>query len=61
MIRLVEHLPDINKDILELPDAVMLRPSVIVIIDGVKDELTIVSPAWHSVKPSKNASYNCDG
>ena len=50
MIRLVEHLPDINKDILELPDAVMLRPSVIVIIDGVKDELTIVSPAWHSVK-----------
>lgn len=59
MIRLVEHLPNINKDILELPDAVMLRPSVIVIIDGVKDELTIVSPAWHSVKhDAKTAHLN---
>jgi anthranilate synthase component 1 len=37
----------------------MLRPSVIVIIDGVKDELTIVSPAWHSVKhDAKTAHLN---
>ena len=35
MIRLVEHLPDVNPDNLELPDATMMRPSVIVIVDGV--------------------------
>ena len=46
MIRLVEHLPDINPDPLGLPDAMMIRPSVIVVVDGVRNEITIVSPAW---------------
>ena len=35
MIRLVEHLPDVNPDPLGLPDAVMLRPSVVAVLDGV--------------------------
>ena len=38
MIRLVEHLPDVNPDPLGLPDAVMLRPSVVAVLDGVKGE-----------------------
>ena len=46
MIRLVEHLPDTNPDPLGLPDAMMIRPSVIVVVDGVRNEITIVSPAW---------------
>ena len=36
MIRLVEHLPDVNPDPLGLPDALMLRPSVVAVLDGVK-------------------------
>ena len=46
MIRLVEHLPNINPDPLGLPDAIMMRPSVVVVLDGVKGEVTVVSPAW---------------
>ena len=57
MIRLVEHLPNINPDPLGLPDAVMLRPSVIVVLDGVKSEVTVVSPAWVSDGHSARASY----
>ena len=57
MIRLVEHLPDVNPDNLELPDATMMRPSVIVIVDGVKDELTIVSPAWNNSEKTAKAAY----
>ena len=57
MIRLVEHLPDVNPDSLELPDATMMRPSVIIIVDGVKDELTIVSPAWNDPDKSAKAAY----
>ena len=57
MIRLVEHLPNINPDPLGLPDAVMLRPSVIVVLDGVKSEVTVVSPAWVSDSHSARASY----
>ncbi|MDJ0637244.1 MAG: anthranilate synthase component I [Paracoccaceae bacterium] len=57
MIRLVEHLPDINPDPLGLPDAVMLRPSVVVVLDGVKGEVIVVSPAWVSTGLSAKAAY----
>lgn len=58
MIRLVEHLPNINPDKLDLPDAIMMRPSVIIIVDGVKDELTIVSPVWNTGKQDAKFEYS---
>ncbi|MGP1358790.1 anthranilate synthase component I [Roseicyclus sp.] len=57
MIRLVEHLPDVNPDPLRLPDAVLMRPSVIAVLDGVKGEVTVVSPAWVSSGLSARAAY----
>ncbi|WP_299148421.1 anthranilate synthase component I [uncultured Tateyamaria sp.] len=57
MVRLVEHLPDVNPDPLGLPDAIMLRPSVIAVLDGVKGEVTVVSPAWISEGQSARAAY----
>jgi anthranilate synthase component 1 len=57
MVRLVEHLPHINPDPLGLPDAVMLRPSVIAVLDGVKGEVTVVSPAWVSDGQTARAAY----
>ena len=46
MIRLVEHLPNVNPDPLGLPDALMMRPSVIAVLDGVKGDVIVVAPAW---------------
>jgi len=57
MIRLVEHLPDVNPDPLGLPDARMTRPSVIAVLDGVKGEVIIVSPAWVGSGLSAKAAY----
>ncbi|MCV6824182.1 MULTISPECIES: anthranilate synthase component I [Halocynthiibacter] len=57
MIRLVEHLPDVNPDTLGLPDAVMIRPSVVAVLDGVKGEVTVVSPAWVRDGQSARAAY----
>ena len=57
MIRLVEHLPNVNPDPLGLPDAIMLRPSVIAVLDGVKGEVTVVSPAWVSDGQTARAAY----
>jgi anthranilate synthase component 1 len=57
MIRLVEHLPDVNPDPLGLPDAVLLRPSVVAVLDGVKGEVTVVSPAWAGSGLSARAAY----
>jgi anthranilate synthase component I len=50
-VRLIEKLPEANPDELGVPDAVMMRPTVIVIFDSVKDEISIVTP----VRPDANA------
>jgi anthranilate synthase component 1 len=57
MIRLVENLPDVNPDPLGLPDAMMLRPTVVAVLDGVKGDVTVVSPAWVSDGESARAAY----
>jgi len=57
MIRLVEHLPNVNPDPLGLPDAVLMRPSVVAVLDGVKGEVTVVAPAWVGAGLSARAAY----
>ena len=43
MIRLVEQLPDVNPDPLDLPDAVMIRPSIVAIFDAIAQEIILVT------------------
>ncbi|MGV6810698.1 MAG: anthranilate synthase component I [Brevirhabdus sp.] len=58
MIRLVEHLPNVNPDPLGVPDAMMIRPSVVAVLDGVKGEVIVVSPVWASAGLNARAAYN---
>src|SRR5471032_1048392 len=44
MVRLMEDLPASNPDPIGIPDAVMVRPTVIVVFDAVKDSITVVTP-----------------
>jgi len=44
MVRLMEELPPPNPDPIGIPDAVMLRPTVVVVFDAVKDSITVVTP-----------------
>jgi anthranilate synthase component 1 len=46
MVQLMEKLPSRSADRLGLPDALMLRPTVFVVFDNVRDELTIAAPIW---------------
>ncbi|TJZ93927.1 anthranilate synthase component I [Paracoccus gahaiensis] len=57
MIRLVENLPDVNPDPLDLPDAMLMRPSVVAVLDGVKGEVTLCAPAWHDGSDNARAAY----
>jgi len=57
MIRLVEHLPNVNPDPLGVPDAVMLRPSVVAVLDGVKGDVILVAPAWTASGLTAKAAY----
>ncbi|NYS23547.1 anthranilate synthase component I [Rhodobacteraceae bacterium 2376] len=57
MIRQVEHLPNVNPDPIGVPDARMLRPSVVAVLDGVKGEVIVVAPAWVGSGLSARAAY----
>ena len=57
MIRLVENLPNVNPDPLGVPDALMMRPSVIAVLDGVKGDVIVVAPAWAGSGQSARAAY----
>ena len=57
MIRLVEHLPHVNPDPLGVPDAMLMRPSVVAVLDGVKGDVTLVAPAWVASGLTARAAY----
>lgn len=48
-VRLIEHLPNPPPDALGVPDAILMRPTLMVIFDAVKDEMTLATP----VRPAK--------
>src|SRR5215470_2980531 len=50
MVRLMEELPSPNPDVIGIPDAILVRPTIIVVFDAVKDSITVVTP----VRPEKN-------
>jgi anthranilate synthase component 1 len=49
MVRLMEELPQANPDPIGIPDAVMVRPTIVVVFDAVKDTITVVTPVrWQN-------------
>jgi anthranilate synthase component 1 len=50
VVRRMEELSAPNPDPIGIPDAVLVRPTIIVVFDAVKDSITIVTP----VRPEKN-------
>jgi anthranilate synthase component 1 len=44
MVRLLEELPQPNPDPLGLPDAIVVRPTLVIVFDAVKDAITVVTP-----------------
>ena len=49
MVRQMEQLAPPNPDPIGIPDAVLVRPTIIVVFDAVKDSITVVTP----VRPEK--------
>ena len=46
MVRLIERLPAKNADVIGLPDAILMRPTLIAVFDHVRDALTLFTPIW---------------
>jgi anthranilate synthase component 1 len=57
MIRLIEKLGTMPPDTLGLPDAIMLRPTILAIFDSVRDEIIVVTPVWPEKGVDARAAY----
>jgi anthranilate synthase component 1 len=57
MVRAMERLPEPNPDPLGVPDAILIRPRVMVVFDAVRDLITVVSPVRPKAGVSARAAY----
>ena len=57
MVRAMEHLPGEHPDPLDVPDAMLVRPTVMAIFDAVKDEVTVVTPVYPNEEVGARAAY----
>ncbi|KAA5599527.1 anthranilate synthase component I [Blastochloris sulfoviridis] len=55
MVRLMEKLPSDKPDPIGVPDAILIRPTIVVVFDAVRDEITMVTPVrpMPGVSPSQ--------
>ncbi len=51
-VRLVERIPDGNTDVLNVPDGIFMRPTLVAVFDSIEDVVTFVTP----VRPDRNIS-----
>jgi anthranilate synthase component 1 len=56
-VRLVEHLPNEKPDMLNVPDSVFVRPTLMVVFDSVKDEMIVVTPAYPQPGADAHSAY----
>jgi anthranilate synthase component I len=53
MVRQMERLAEAGPDPIGVPDALMLRPTVMVVFDAVRDEIIVVTP----LRPDRNSAF----
>ncbi|HEV2558796.1 MAG TPA: anthranilate synthase component I [Microvirga sp.] len=57
MVREMERLPEPNPDALGVPDAIMIRPTVMVVFDAVRDEISLITPVRPQAGVAAKAAY----
>src|SRR5260370_5371850 len=57
MARLMEELPQPNPDPIGIPDAVLMRPTIVVVFDTVKDVITVVTPVRPEIGIAAEAAF----
>jgi len=57
MVRQMERLPEPNADVLKVPDAILVRPTVMVVFDAVRDEISLITPVRPRDGVAAKAAY----
>jgi anthranilate synthase component 1 len=58
MVRLIERLPEKNQPSIDVPDALLARPTLYAIFDNVTDLLTLAAPVYPRAGLSAEAAWN---
>ena len=58
MVRFMEALPDTNPNVLQLPECLFIRPTLMAVFDGVTDMLKLVTPVRPDANISADAAYD---
>jgi anthranilate synthase component 1 len=57
MVRQVEDIPQSVADTLKIPDAIMVRPQIIIVIDNIKHKMIFATPVWHKEAIDAKTAY----
>jgi anthranilate synthase component I len=57
MVREMERLPPAKPDRIGVPDALMIRPTLVLVFDNVKDEIVVVTPVFPKAGTGAKAAY----
>ena len=57
MARQIEHLPHMPPDKLGVPDAILIRPTIVAIFDTIRDEIVVVTPVFPAEGVEARAAY----
>jgi anthranilate synthase component 1 len=57
MVRYMERLPDQKPSVLDAPEALLIRPTLLAIFDQVENKITLVTPVWFDKTQSAEAAY----
>ena len=57
MVRQMEHLPAVKPDPVGVPDAMLVRPTIVVVFDAVKDAITVVTPVRPDLSVSADVAF----
>ena len=56
-VRLVENIPDKNKDVIGIPDGVFIRPTVMAVFDTILDRISVITPVYPRPGTPADAAY----
>lgn len=57
MVRYMEHLPDSKPAGVDVPEGIMIRPTLLAIFDQIENKFTLVTPIWFDKNASPDAMY----
>ena len=57
MVRQMERLPAKNRDVIGVPEGLMMRPTLFAIFDNVNDELTLAAPVYPQADMTAEAAW----